>query len=194
MEEKYSGKNPLMLNYFVVLLLTSLALITLSCCCFDNTDPPDSDQDDSNSSQEPCVKKIKSSSSRVETNVPSRANRAKYLKSKHHSLTLRSAIYYLFRFRFHAPNECFWDKVNLVPSLMELLCMQVTSHSRRVVRDTCLESLKCLKSKPEIEFDPLFNYAKKESQENQHYLIGEKSASDVTVGRILETGQVLHVQ
>ena len=53
-----------MLNWRVVLLLAR--------CCFDNTDPPDSDQD---SSQEPCEKKIKSSSSQVKTNVPSRANR-----------------------------------------------------------------------------------------------------------------------
>ena len=39
----------------------------------------------------------------------------------------------------------------------------------------CLESLRCLTIKPEIEFDHCSTMQKKESKENQNYLTSEKS-------------------
>lgn len=87
-EEKYFGKNQLMLNWFVVLLLTLLPLIALLAVILTSKDLPDIEQDDSTSFHE---KKAKSTSSRVKTNVPSWDSIKKYLKSRIYSLTLRSS-------------------------------------------------------------------------------------------------------
>ena len=68
MEEKYFGKDQLIFNWFVVLLLTLLPLIALLAVILTSKDLPDIEQDDSTSFHE---NKAKSTSSRVKTNVPS---------------------------------------------------------------------------------------------------------------------------
>ena len=49
MEEKYFGKDQLILNWFVVLLLTLLPLIALLAVILTSKDLPDTEQDDSTS-------------------------------------------------------------------------------------------------------------------------------------------------